>query len=234
MTEFIKLSGIKKVYNPELDEAKVVALKDIFLSIKEGEFIAIMGASGSGKSTLMNILGLLDIPDEGDYFLEGKKVNALSRDELAELRNKKIGFVFQSFNLISRTSAFDNVKLPLLYRYPRLKESEVRKRVLNSLEMVGLKERRAHFPNQLSGGEQQRVAIARALVNNPSLILADEPTGNLDSERSKEIMSIFKELNRYGITIVLVTHEYDIATYSQRIIEMRDGLIIRDVRKGEN
>ncbi len=227
----IKLENIKKIYNEEREDTKVFALKGINLEIKKGEFVAIMGASGSGKSTLMNIIGLLDTPSEGEYYLEGKKVNQLSKDELAEIRNKKIGFVFQSFNLLSRTTVFENVKLPLLYNNPRVKEIEIKNRVNNSLEMVGLKERKNHLPNQLSGGEQQRVAIARALVNNPPIILADEPTGNLDSERSKEIMNIFSELNRYGITIILVTHEFDIAEYAKRIIEMKDGNILRDKLK---
>ncbi|MCX7820556.1 MAG: ABC transporter ATP-binding protein [Brevinematales bacterium] len=224
----IKLENIKKIYNSGSEEAKVYALKGINLEVKKGEFIAIMGASGSGKSTLMNIIGFLDIPTEGSYYLEGDRVDTFSKDELAEIRNKKLGFVFQSFNLLSRTSAFDNVKLPLLYSKPRLKESEISRRVINALEMVGLKERKNHLPNQLSGGEQQRVAIARALVNNPSIILADEPTGNLDSKRSKEIMNIFTELNKYGITIILVTHEHDIAEYAKRVIEMRDGNILKD------
>lgn len=224
----IKLDNIKKIYNAENEEAKVYALKGINLEVKKGEFIAIMGASGSGKSTLMNILGFLDTPTEGEYYLEGEKVNTFSKDELADIRNKKLGFVFQSFNLLSRTTAFDNVKLPLLYSRPRPKDSEISRRVLNALEMVGLKERKNHFPSQLSGGEQQRVAIARALVNNPSIILADEPTGNLDSKRSKEIMDIFTELNKYGITIILVTHEHDIAEYAKRVIEMRDGNILKD------
>jgi len=226
----IKLQNVKKVYNPESKEASVLALKGISLTITRGEFVAIMGASGSGKSTVMNILGCLDSPTEGEYYLEDKEVNALSKNELAEIRNKKIGFVFQSFNLLSRTSTFENVKLPLLYNYPKLKESEITTRVINALELVGLRNRKEHFPNQLSGGEQQRVAIARALVNNPSLILADEPTGNLDSKRSKEIMTIFNDLNDSGITIVLVTHENDIAGYARRIIEMRDGDIIKDFK----
>lgn len=226
----IKLQDVKKVYNPESKEASVFALKGISLTITKGEFVAIMGASGSGKSTLMNILGCLDSPTDGKYYLEDKEVNALSKNELAEIRNKKIGFVFQSFNLLPRTSAFENVKLPLLYNYPKLKESEITKRVINALDLVGLRDRKDHFPNQLSGGEQQRVAIARALVNNPQLILADEPTGNLDSKRSNEIMTIFKDLNDSGITIVLVTHENDIAGYARRIIEMKDGEVIKDFK----
>jgi len=227
----IDLKGVKKIYNRKSKETMVVALKGISLSIERGEFVAIMGASGSGKSTLMNIIGCLDVPTEGKYFLEGVDVLTLSRNELAEIRNKKIGFVFQSFNLLVRFTAYDNVKLPFLYSKEKYSEKEINMRVTNALELVGLKERKNHFPNQLSGGEQQRIAIARALVNNPSIILADEPTGNLDSKRSNEIMELFKELNNAKITVILVTHEHDIASYAKRLIEIKDGEILRDVNQ---
>jgi len=186
-----------------------------------------MGASGSGKSTMLNILGCLDYPSSGDYFLDGIHVNGLDRDQLADIRNRKIGFVFQGFNLLARTSAFENVELPLLYSRQQ-EVGDVEELTRQALERVGLADRSQHFPNQLSGGQQQRVAIARALVNRPAMVLADEPTGNLDTRTSIEIMATFQELNRQGITIILVTHEHDIAAYCKRILEFRDGRIIRD------
>jgi len=205
----------------------VRALKGVNLEIQKGEFVAIMGASGSGKSTLMNILGCLDVPSEGDYFLDNVHVNQLSKKELADIRNQKIGFVFQGYNLLSRTSALENVEMPLLYNrsihYP-----DPGKLAREALDKVGLGDRVDHHPNQLSGGQQQRVAIARSLINNPSVILADEPTGNLDTKTSIEVMSIFQELNDNGITVLLITHEHDIAHYAKRIIEVRDGLILKD------
>ncbi|MGQ9615205.1 MAG: ABC transporter ATP-binding protein [Spirochaetota bacterium] len=223
--EIIHTENIRKVYR--MDEVEVHALRGISLSVKRGEFVAIMGASGSGKSTLMSILGCLDRPTEGKYFLDGIDVNTLSKQELADIRNRKIGFVFQVFNLLPRTTALENVMLPLLYdRTRRIKDP--RKAALRSLELVSLSDRVFHFPGQLSGGQQQRVAIARALVNQPSIILADEPTGNLDSRTSSEIMVLFQELNSQGITIVLVTHEQDIAGYAKRIVELRDGIVLRD------
>ncbi len=221
----IRTIGLTKVYST--GDVKVEALKGIDLEIKQGDFTAIMGASGSGKSTLMNILGCLDIPTAGDYYLDGIRVNTLSKDKLSDIRNRKIGFVFQGFNLLSRTTALENVELPLLYNRDN-NEQDSKKKAERALEKVGLGDRVYHFPNQLSGGQQQRVAIARSLVNNPSLILADEPTGNLDSKTSVEIIALFQELNRQGITIVLVTHENDIADYTKRIVEFRDGSIIRD------
>ncbi|MCX7882004.1 MAG: ABC transporter ATP-binding protein [Brevinematales bacterium] len=232
MTEFfplIELYRVSRTY--ELDhssEAAIPALKDVSLTIYEGEFIALTGPSGSGKSTLMNILGLLDTPDKGQYSFRGKPIHHMSSDELADLRNKTMGFVFQNFQLIPRTTALENVEVPLFYRHPPLPPREIRNKAKTMLEMVGLKHRLHHYPNQMSGGQQQRVAIARALVGNPSLLLADEPTGNLDSHTSKEIMELLTELNTQGITIVMVTHEEDIAAYAKRVIRMRDGEIIDD------
>ncbi|MHB9027235.1 MAG: ABC transporter ATP-binding protein [Candidatus Latescibacterota bacterium] len=225
MHPVIELKKITKTYR--MGDISVLAVRGVSLTVEKREFLAVMGASGSGKSTMMNIIGCLDTPTSGDYFLEGVHVNTLSRDEYADIRNRKIGFVFQGFNLLSRTSAVDNVELPLLYnRSGTVRNPE--QRSIQALEKVGLGDRLHHEPNRLSGGQQQRVAIARALVNEPSLILADEPTGNLDTRTSLEIMALFQELNRQGITILLVTHENDIARYSRRIIEMRDGMIIRD------
>ena len=225
----IRLEGVTRVYST--GENAVHALAGIDLVIESGEMVAIMGASGSGKSTMMNILGCLDSPTEGRYELDGVAVTGLSRNELADLRSRKLGFVFQGFNLLARTSALENVELPLLYdRSGRFagKESPARA----ALRRVGLGERMHHVPSELSGGQQQRVAIARALVTSPSLILADEPTGNLDSHTSIEIMALFQELNAQGITIVLVTHELDIARHAHRIVEMRDGRIVRDAPVG--
>jgi putative ABC transport system ATP-binding protein len=210
-----------------IGEVSVHALRGIDLKIAKGEFVAIMGASGSGKSTLMNLLGCLDTPTSGDYFLDGRHINEMSRDEYADIRNQKIGFVFQGFNLLSRTNALENVELPLLYDR-QLRIRDPKQAALAALERVNLLDRKDHEPNQLSGGQQQRVAIARALVNQPAIVLADEPTGNLDSHTSVEVMAVFQELNGQGITIILVTHERDIAQYTRRIVEMRDGLILHD------
>ncbi len=222
----IRLDGIHKTY--DLGEVQVHALRGISMEVYRGEFVAIMGASGSGKSTLMNIIGCLDKPTKGHYFLDGKDVSALSRSELARIRSRKIGFVFQQFNLLSRTSALENVELPTIYAGVPPAERDRLGR--EALARVGLSERTGHFPSQLSGGQQQRVAIARALVNNPSLLLADEPTGNLDSRTSVEIMDIFQRLNtEHGLTVVIVTHETDIAQYAKRAIEFRDGRMKKDV-----
>ncbi len=208
-------------------DIKIPALKAVNLNIDEGEFVAIMGASGSGKSTLMNLIGCLDKPTSGDYILDGINTSKLTKNEYAEIRNQKIGFVFQGFNLLPRTTALENVELPLMYdRLHRIKNPN--KKAVEVLERVGLGDRLTHEPNQLSGGQQQRVAIARALVNEPSLILADEPTGNLDSKMSVEVFSLFQKLNDEGITIILVTHERDFAHFAKRIVELKDGYIIKD------
>ena len=210
-----------------IGDIEVHALKDINLNIDEGEFVAIMGASGSGKSTLMNMIGCLDTPTTGDYILDGVNTSKLTKNEYAEIRNQKIGFVFQGFNLLARTTALENVELPLMYdRQHRIKNPN--KKAIEVLERVGLGDRLTHEPNQLSGGQQQRVAIARALVNDPSIILADEPTGNLDSKMSVEVFNLFQKLNDEGITIVLVTHERDFAHFAKRIVELKDGHILRD------
>lgn len=221
----IELENITKVY--EIGDVQVLALNNINCRIEQGEMVSIMGASGSGKSTLMNIVGCLDRPTAGIYRLDNTDVSHLNDDKLAEIRNKKIGFVFQSFNLLSLTNAVSNVELPLIYGGVGSK----RKRALEALELVGIGHRAHHRPSEMSGGEQQRVAIARALVNNPSLILADEPTGNLDSQTSHGIMDLLKQLNSKGITIVLVTHEQDIAAYTRRTIYLRDGKILEEKRR---
>jgi putative ABC transport system ATP-binding protein len=221
----IVVEQLKKTY--DLGEIKVEALRGVDVRIHRGEFVAVMGASGSGKSTLMNILGCLDRPTSGHYLLEGVDVSQLPSDQLADLRNKRLGFVFQNFNLLPRTSAIENVELPLLYDGTAARERHAR--ALAALQAVGLEDRAGHQPSQLSGGQQQRVAIARALVNRPSIILADEPTGNLDSETSLEIMNLLQALNaEQRITIVLVTHEADIAQYAERVVVFRDGLIVED------
>jgi len=223
----ISLQNLKKIY--KLGDNTVNALRGVSLDIEEGEFVAITGPSGSGKSTMMHILGCLDRPTEGHYLLNGKDVSNLSRDELADIRNRQIGFVFQGFNLLPRTTAAENVEVPLLYSRPVMAATERRERALAALKAMGLSDRAFHHPSQLSGGQQQRVAIARALVNRPTLILADEPTGNLDTATSIEVMRLLQELReKQGITIVLITHEPDIAAYGTRIIAVRDGVIISD------
>ncbi len=210
-----------------IGDIEVHALREVDLKIDEGEFVAIMGASGSGKSTLMNLIGCLDKPTSGEYYLDGVNTSKLTKNEYAEIRNQKIGFVFQGFNLLARTNTLENVELPLMYdRQNRIKDPK--KQAIEVLERVGLGDRLEHEPNQLSGGQQQRVAIARALVNDPSLILADEPTGNLDSKMSVEVFSLFQKLNDEGITIILVTHERDFAHFAKRIVELKDGHIIKD------
>ena len=221
----IEIKKLRKDYH--VGEVVVHALRGGDLQIREGEFVAIMGMSGSGKSTMLNILGCLDQPTGGDYFLDGTNVNSMNRDELARLRNRKLGFVFQAYNLLPRTTALENVELPLFYN-PKMRSKERLERAVNALEAVGLKERMGHMPNQLSGGQQQRVAIARSLVNDPVLILADEPTGNLDTRTSVEIMELFQSLNAKGRTIVFVTHEPDIARYATRNVVFRDGRIQRE------
>ena len=223
-TELIRVEEAHKYY--ELGETRVHALRGVSVSIGGGEFVAIMGASGSGKSTFMNLLGCLDRPSSGRYLLEGMDVSQLDKKALAAIRNRKLGFVFQGFNLLSRTTALENVELPTLYA--RLSKEERLQRAREALRTVGLEDRRDHFPSQLSGGQQQRVAIARALVNRPAILLADEPTGNLDSRTSVEIMQVFQELNDHGLTIVLVTHEPDISRFAKRTLLFRDGKIRRD------
>ncbi len=226
MAAIIKLDNVHKTYHT--GEVDVFAVRGVSLEIAQGEFVAIMGASGSGKSTMMNIIGCLDRPTEGRYLLDDVDVSHLDRDELAAIRNKKLGFVFQGFNLLSRTSALENVELPMLYTYNHLTSAEQRERAVHALQTVGLADRADHHPNQLSGGQQQRVAIARALVNSPALLLADEPTGNLDTRTSTEVMGVFQKLNDEGITIVMVTHELDIASYTKRNVIMRDGVVVND------
>jgi len=225
MSEVIRVQDLQKIYR--MGDVEVPALRGINLTIERGEFVAVMGSSGSGKSTLMNILGCLDRPTSGKYWLEGEEVGSLSADEWAHIRNKRIGFVFQGFNLLSRTTALENVELPMMYNGYDGKERH--QRAVEVLNLVGLGQRHDHTPNRLSGGQQQRVAIARALVNKPSLILADEPTGNLDSVTSSEIMGLFQQLNiEQGITVILVTHEPDIAEHAKRQIVFRDGQVISD------
>jgi putative ABC transport system ATP-binding protein len=226
-SDLIRLEDVTRTY--VMGEVEVHALRGVSLQIAEGEFTAVMGASGSGKSTLMNVLGCLDRPTSGKYLLNGDDVSRLPPDRLAEIRNRTLGFVFQSFNLLSRTSALENVELPLVYAGATTAERHAR--ALEALERVGLSDRAHHHPNQLSGGQQQRVAIARALVNRPRVILADEPTGNLDSRTGVEVMALFQELGRAGITVVLVTHEPDIAQYAGRVLVMRDGRIRSDERR---
>jgi putative ABC transport system ATP-binding protein len=222
----ITLEGITKVYRA--GELEVTALKGLSLHIPEGEFIAIMGPSGSGKSTLMNVIGCLDQPSSGRYILDGYDVSALTDDQLAWIRNRKIGFVFQSFNLIPRASAVHNVEMPLIYAGDN---QQRRERAMAALDSVGILDRASHLPNELSGGQQQRVAFARALVTDPAILLADEPTGNLDSESSLEIMKLLRELNHQGRTIVLITHEPDIAAFASRVVRLRDGVIVSDQRQ---
>ena len=230
MTEqrkLIELENIGKVYR--VGEMDVPVLRNITLQIEKGEYVALMGASGSGKSTLMNILGCLDRPTSGQYFLDGQEVGSLNSDARALVRNRKIGFVFQSFNLLARTTALDNVIMPLAYTNAKLSAKEAKQRGMEILERVGLKDRMKHFPSQLSGGQQQRVAIARALINRPPVLFADEPTGNLDSKTSVDVMNMFEELHEEGITMILVTHSADVAKCAKRTIQIRDGEIIKGI-----
>ena len=227
----IELKDIRKTYS--LGEIDVPVLKGISLTIGKGEYVALMGASGSGKSTLMNILGCLDRPASGDYLLDGEELGRASGDHRAMVRNRKIGFVFQSFNLLPRTTSLDNVIMPLAYTASGLSRKECRERGIEMLKRVGLSERIYHYPSQLSGGQQQRVAIARALINHPPVLFADEPTGNLDSRTSEEVMEMFSELNREGITVILVTHSTEIADFAKRSIHIQDGLVVNgEYRKG--
>jgi putative ABC transport system ATP-binding protein len=227
MSAVISVKNLVKTY--VVGEVEVKALRGVNLEVQRGEFLAVAGPSGSGKSTFMHIVGCLDRPTSGQYFLDGQDVSRMSKDALAAVRNRKIGFVFQGFNLLSRTSALDNVELPLLYGGGGMKTAQRHKRAMEVLNAVGLGNRADHHPNQLSGGQQQRVAIARALINNPSILLADEPTGNLDTKTSIEVMGIFQRLNQErGITVVLITHEMDIAEYGTRMVTFRDGLVVAD------
>ena len=227
MSTVIAVRNLVKTY--VVGEVEVKALRGVNLEVRQGEFLAVTGPSGSGKSTFMHIIGCLDRPSSGQYVLDGQDVSTMSKDALASVRNKKIGFVFQGFNLLSRTSALDNVELPLLYGGNGMKTAERHERALEMLALVGLGNRADHHPNQLSGGQQQRVAIARALINRPSILLADEPTGNLDTRTSIEVMGIFQRLNQErGITIVLITHEMDIAEYGTRMVSFRDGQVVAD------
>jgi putative ABC transport system ATP-binding protein len=230
MPPVVQIDEIHKIYSS--GEVPVHAVRGVTLTIAQGEFVAIMGASGSGKSTLMNLLGCLDRPSQGRYLLDGTDVSQLDRNQLADIRNQKLGFVFQGFNLLARTTALENVELPMLYGRRHFSSGEIHARAHRCLETVGLANRADHFPSQLSGGQQQRVAIARALVNDPQVLLADEPTGNLDSKTSVEIMGVFQKLNEQGITIVMVTHELDIAHYCKRNLIMRDGRLVSDVAVG--
>ena len=226
MPAVVHLEDIHKTYDS--GDVPVHAVRGVSLAIHRGEFVALMGASGSGKSTLMNILGCLDRPSGGRYLLDGTDVSGLDRDERADIRSHKLGFVFQGFNLLARTTALENVELPMMYSPLKLSARQMRERALECLEIVGLANRADHFPNQLSGGQQQRVAIARALTNRPELLLADEPTGNLDSQTSVEVMGVFQRLNDQGITILMVTHELDIAQYCRRNLVLRDGRLVAD------
>jgi putative ABC transport system ATP-binding protein len=225
MNKIIEIKNLRKDYH--VGEVTVHALRGVDFIIHEGEFVAIMGASGSGKSTMLNILGCLDKPTSGDYLLDGINVNTMNKDETARLRNKKLGFVFQAYNLLARTTALENVELPLFYN-PQIRSRDRKEAALKALEAVSLLDRMHHMPNQLSGGQQQRVAIARSLVNNPVLILADEPTGNLDTRTSFEIMELFQDLNEKGRTIIYVTHEPDIARFATRNVIFRDGKIVKE------
>ncbi len=227
MAAVVQLEDIHKIYNS--GEVQVHAVRGVTLDLHKGEFMAVMGASGSGKSTLMNTLGCLDRPTRGRYLLDGVDVSGLDRNELADLRNAKLGFVFQGFNLLARTTALENVELPMFYGNHHVSGHEMEERARRCLDIVGLSDRADHMPSQLSGGQQQRVAIARALINNPEVILADEPTGNLDSKTSIEVMGVFQQLNDQGITIVMVTHELDIAHYCRRNLIMRDGKVVSDI-----
>jgi putative ABC transport system ATP-binding protein len=228
MEPVVRIKDIRKTYRT--GDIEVHAVRGVSLEIQAGEFVALMGASGSGKSTLMNLFGCLDRPTSGTFHLDGVDVSGLDRNERADIRNQKIGFVFQGFNLLARTTALENVELPMLYAHRRIRAREMRERAMRALEIVGLGDRADHTPSQLSGGQQQRVAIARALVNEPKILLADEPTGNLDSKTSVEVMGVFQDLNDRGITIVMVTHELDIAHYCKRNVILKDGLVQSDVR----
>jgi len=230
MMPVISLRGVKRYFT--LGDITVKAIRGLDMDVEKGEFLAVMGPSGSGKSTLMNILGCLDKPTEGSYFLDGVDVSKASGDDFSDIRNRKIGFVFQGFNLLARTSAIENVQLPLLYRRAAL-DADPAAKAIAALKAVGLGERLHHIPSQLSGGQQQRVAIARAMINDPAFILADEPTGNLDSEMTLEVMALFQELNARGITIVMVTHEPEIACYTTRVVTMRDGALVSDAAIAE-